>query len=147
MLASEEIVVTLRVDNADRRDGHALVQKLLVGGVPLTHRDGRLVHAPVFVVRIHVMPPGLNAAGKRFDRPEAQFRLGPGRQAEAHACRVVEGHALGCELVPSEESVNQLAGLAVRLEAGGISASLAVEHDHLGASTDFAIVAERHGGS
>ncbi len=38
--------------------------------------------------------------------------------------------------------MHELAGLAVRLKAGRIGPALVVEHDHLGAAADLAVVAE-----
>src|SRR3954463_6546418 len=121
------------------------MEKLFVARVPLAHCERGLVHPPIFVVRVDIVPPRLDPGREALGRPQPHLRLRPGRQPEAHARRVIQSHALGRPLVPAEEAMYELTGLAVRLETGRIAAALAVEHDHLCPPADLAVVAKRTG--
>src|SRR5262249_52478459 len=71
IVAPIEIVVLLRPNNADIRDGAAIDEVLLMGLVPAVKWFGSMKHAPVFRVSSDVMPPGLDAASKTLEHPEA----------------------------------------------------------------------------
>ena len=68
-VAPEEVVVALRVENADCRDRLAPHEVFFVLRMPLGHRDRCAVHSAILVVHVHIMPPRLYATGEGFERP------------------------------------------------------------------------------
>src|SRR5512134_2900670 len=76
LVASIEIGVALRPGNGYSRDWPAIDQVSLVRLMPAKQGLRGSVHAAVLMVSAHMVPPGLNAAGKTLNHPEASFRCG-----------------------------------------------------------------------
>ena len=137
-----EIGVLLRPDDPHAGDGPAVDEVLLVGLVPAQDRLGRAVHPPVLVIGADVMPPRLNAAGEARQHPHPRLRLGLAGQPERGPAHLVHRHALGDQLVPAQQAVDELAGQGIVLETLGVAARLVVQHDDFGAGADLLVVAE-----
>ncbi len=112
-----EIEIFLRPHHTNRGDRRAIHQIALIGLVPAEDWLCGAVLTPIFVVRTDMMPPGLDRAGKAFERPHARFRLGLAGDAEGRLPTLVHGHAFGDQLVPAQQTVDQLTHLTVALEA------------------------------
>src|ERR1039458_229743 len=94
------------------------------------------------MVSTDIMPPRLQPAGDAVQHPEPRFRFRFARVTKDRLPSLVKRHALGNELVPTKQSVNELAGLAVLLKTIAVTARLMIEHDHLGAAADLPVIAE-----
>src|SRR5688572_1857492 len=79
-VASEEVGVALRPDDADAGYGGSIHQIAFVELPPPHQRLGRPVHPAVFVISADVMPPWLDATGDTRDHPHARF----GRRLAGH---------------------------------------------------------------
>ena len=142
IVAAVVVGVLLRPDQADAGDRLAVDKVLLIGFVPAVDRFDGAVLAAIFAVGADVVPPRLDRARKPFEHPQPGLGLGLARLAEGRLARLVHGHALGDQLVPAEQAVDELAGLAVLLEAARVRAGLVIEHEDLGPAADFLEVAE-----
>ena len=142
VVAAVEVGVPLRPDDPDGRHGPTIDQVLLVLRVPAVQRLDGAELATVFLAGPDVVPPGLDAAGETLEDPQASLRLRLARAAEGRPARLVHRHALGGELLPAQQSVHLLAGVAVLLEAGRVLPRLVVEHQDLRAAADRRAIAE-----
>src|ERR1039458_1956277 len=137
-----EIRVLLRPHHADAGNRLAVDEKFFMLLVPAIDRFGSLIHAAVFVVGADVMPPGLQAAGDAVEHPHPRLGRRFAGQPERGPSRLIQGHALGDQLVPAEQAVDEFARLAVVLKARCVTARLMVEHDDVRTTADFLAVAE-----
>ena len=142
VVAAVEVGVPLRPDDPDARHGPTVDQVFLVLRVPAVQRLDGAELATVLLAGPDVVPPGLDAAGEPLEDPQASLRLRLARAAEGRPARLVHRHALGGELLPAQQSVHLLAGVAVLLEAGRVLPRLVVEHQDLGAAADRRAIAE-----
>ena len=131
--------------------GHRLPveEVFFVLGVPLPQAFGRAILAAVLVRRANMMPPRLDATSQPRHHPQARLRLRLARQPERRAAAVlVHGHAFGDQLIPTQQVVQQMTGLAVGLKAArrrhrcAHRPRLRVEQQHFGALRDAAQIAE-----
>ncbi len=121
------IRIALRPHHPDAGDRLAVDQVLLVLLVPAKDGLRGAVSTTVLVPRADVVPPGLYASGDSRDHPHTRLVRRLGRQPECGTPRLVQRHALRHELVPTEQAVYELAGVAVLLEAGFVGARLVIE--------------------
>ncbi len=142
IVAAIEIGMPLRPDYADTGNGSAVDQAVLVLHVPAVERLDGAELASVLLVGPDMVPPGLNAAGKAVEHPEACLRLRLARAAESRPAGLVHRHALGSELLPAQHSVDLLAGVAVLLKTERVVPCLVVEHQDLGAAGDRRVIPE-----
>ena len=85
------------------------------------------------MVRADVVPPRLDAAGDAGDHPHPRLGRGLARDAVVARPDWYIAMLLRRQLVPAEQPVDALAGVAVLLEAGVVVAPLVIEHHDVGA--------------
>src|SRR5271157_5843167 len=110
--------------------------------VPAVDRFDRAVLAAVLVIGANVMPPRLDRSREPFEHPQPGLRLGFAGLAEGWAARLVHGDALGNQLVPTEQPVDQAARFGVLLETGRFRACLVIQQNDLCAPADLLVVSE-----
>src|ERR1700726_3031825 len=103
--------------------------------LPLHEGLPRVIHAAVFMICADVMPPGLDPASESFDHPHTSFGRRLAGDAERTAPGLIHSHTFRSELVPTENAVNQLAGVGVLFEARWPT-GLMIEKDHFSALKD-----------
>src|SRR5262249_37629892 len=106
MVAAVVVRILLGPYDAEVRDGLAPDEVLLMRFVPSVDRLNGAILAPVVVSGADVIPPRLKGAGEPSEHPEPRLGLGFAGLAEGGLTRLVHGHALWDELLPTQEAVD-----------------------------------------